>query len=315
MSKISDYIKAIMKRSPISIRLHDHISNMRVRNALDILFFPASACVVLGRSIMTPIAIRGGYEHSLSICAILKDEGEYIKEWIDYHKNIIGVEHFYLYDNDSTDGVQVILKPYIYEGIVTYTRISGKKRQHDAYNDALNRYQRKSKFIAFIDLDEFIFTNGQDAKTWFIENLTDKRSALAINWVVFGSSHFLEKQSGGVLETFLWRSKYGAEKNRHIKTICNPRTVLGFINAHFAVYRIGYSAITYELKTQYGAKSDPLEDGFKLFHYFTKSREEFEKKRLKGKADELSIRDEKEFEEHDFNDVYDDRMKAIWKGK
>ncbi|MBR2734192.1 MAG: glycosyltransferase family 2 protein, partial [Selenomonadaceae bacterium] len=45
---------------------------------------------------------RNLFAHDLAIAAILKNEGHYIKEWLDYHL-LAGVDHFYLYDNDSTD--------------------------------------------------------------------------------------------------------------------------------------------------------------------------------------------------------------------
>ena len=48
----------------------------------------------------------------LSITAVLQNEAPYIKEWIEYHR-LVGVERFYIYDNESTDNVKEILKPYI----------------------------------------------------------------------------------------------------------------------------------------------------------------------------------------------------------
>lgn len=38
----------------------------------------------------------------LSIGAIFKDEAPYLAEWIEFHR-LVGVEHFFLYDNLSTD--------------------------------------------------------------------------------------------------------------------------------------------------------------------------------------------------------------------
>lgn len=40
-------------------------------------------------------------EERLAIVAIAKNEAEYIREWVVFHK-IIGVSHIYLYNNDST---------------------------------------------------------------------------------------------------------------------------------------------------------------------------------------------------------------------
>ena len=54
----------------------------------------------------------------LSICTVFKDEAPYLKEWIEYHK-LLGVEHFRLYNNDSIDNYQEVLRPYIEKGEVT----------------------------------------------------------------------------------------------------------------------------------------------------------------------------------------------------
>ena len=37
-------------------------------------------------------------KYKLSICAIFKNEANYLKEWIEYHR-MVGVEHFYLYNS------------------------------------------------------------------------------------------------------------------------------------------------------------------------------------------------------------------------
>ena len=64
--------------------------------------------------------------HYLSVCAIAKNEGPYFKEWIEWHLNH-GVDKFYIYDNESTDGTKNILDPYIKSGIVDYKLlVSGK---------------------------------------------------------------------------------------------------------------------------------------------------------------------------------------------
>jgi hypothetical protein len=41
-------------------------------------------------------------KHYLSICAIFKDEAPYLQEWIEFHR-LLGVEKFYLYNNNSRD--------------------------------------------------------------------------------------------------------------------------------------------------------------------------------------------------------------------
>ena len=40
-----------------------------------------------------------------SICLIIKDENEYINEWLEWHIRI-GFEHFFIYDNESKVPIQ-----------------------------------------------------------------------------------------------------------------------------------------------------------------------------------------------------------------
>ena len=91
----------------------------------------------------------------LAICAIAKNEGPYFKEWIEWHRKM-GVEKFYIYDNESTDNTREILQPYIDSGIVDYTYYPGYRKQIAAYDDCMTRHREDSRWIAFIDLDEFI---------------------------------------------------------------------------------------------------------------------------------------------------------------
>ena len=48
----------------------------------------------------------------------IKNEGGSLAEWLEYHLRV-GIEHFYLYDNNSNDGTRRVLQPYIDRGLVT----------------------------------------------------------------------------------------------------------------------------------------------------------------------------------------------------
>jgi hypothetical protein len=39
-------------------------------------------------------------------------------QWIEYHK-MVGVNHFYIYDDESLDNSEEILAPYICDGTVS----------------------------------------------------------------------------------------------------------------------------------------------------------------------------------------------------
>lgn len=65
---------------------------------------------------LLPSKAPSSFDYSVSIVAILKNEAPYIREWIQYHL-LVGIQHFYLHDNESTDDVYSILKPFINDGI------------------------------------------------------------------------------------------------------------------------------------------------------------------------------------------------------
>ena len=94
--------------------------------------------------------------YDLAVVAIMKNEGHYLKEWLDYHL-LAGVEHFYLYDNESPDNQAEVVKPYVEAGLVDYFPLPGKAMQMVAYNDAVNRFKFQCRYMAFIDGDEFVY--------------------------------------------------------------------------------------------------------------------------------------------------------------
>ena len=50
-------------------------------------------------------------KHRVALCLIFKNEAPFLKEWLDYHL-ALGVDHFYLYNNNSDDDFREVLRPY-----------------------------------------------------------------------------------------------------------------------------------------------------------------------------------------------------------
>ena len=123
------------------------------------------------------------FPHDLAIAAILKDEGRYLKEWLDYHL-AAGVDHFYLYDNESPDNQAEVAKPYVEAGLVDYFFFPGKAKQFPAYNDAVKRFKFYNRYMAFIDLDEFIYPKTNQSITEVVDEILSQdlnAGGLAIN--------------------------------------------------------------------------------------------------------------------------------------
>lgn len=136
-------------------------------------------------------APRKDFKYKVSLCLIFKDEDPYLKEWLDYHL-LIGVDHFYLYNNNSTDNFREILAPYIEQGSVTLTDFPEKYAQVKAYRDCYERTKGETEWLGYIDADEYVNLISHNS----IKNLLSEFKnypSLYLNWRMFGTSGHLKE--------------------------------------------------------------------------------------------------------------------------
>ncbi|MBR5465976.1 MAG: glycosyltransferase family 92 protein [Bacteroidaceae bacterium] len=241
-------------------------------------------------------------KHYFTICAIAKNEGVYFKEWIDWHHNQ-GAEKFYIYDNNSSDNTKEVLEPYIKSGLVEYIFWPGTKQQLPAYDDCFERHRLESRWMAIIDLDEFIVPIKHKNIVDFLNSIED-HSVVEINWLVYGSSGAERKESGKVMDRFRKHSLPDHPLNHHVKSIVNPRCVCSMIGCHEAACIIGTTVDSHgNIITQGRKKRKPQQDVIRINHYAIKSYEEFLSKRARGRARVNSKRDLGYFERYDLNDI------------
>lgn len=137
-------------------------------------------------------------KYDVSICAIFKNEADYLKEWIEFHR-IIGINHFYLYNNQSSDNYFDVLLPYINEGIVTLKDWPKPQSQMSAYQDFMSNYKSDTKWVGFIDLDEYVVPNKFDNIYDFLKKFDNNRPAILIYWKCFGTSGFRTRNVTGLI--------------------------------------------------------------------------------------------------------------------
>lgn len=254
------------------------------------------------------------YKYNISIVAVLKDEAPYIKEWIEYYK-LLGVNHFYLYDNKSSDNVYEILKPYIKQKTVTYKYVNSDCHpQVQMYTSAVKKYRYKTKYMLFVDIDEFAVPVEKENRS-FLEIVDDifskdnKIGGIGINWLCYGSSGHITKPEKLVIESYLYRAKNDYEANIHVKTIANPRKIK-IAGIHSPIFYsdfyntneegIAFSGVQEYSPFNYNCKYEHL----RINHYSAKSKEEGEKRIAKGFG--KLIKDKHNL--HDKNDIYDPIM-------
>lgn len=269
----------------------------------------------------------------LSICAIFKDEAPYLSEWIEFHR-LVGVERFFLYDNGSGDGGREVVEPWVRRGIVSVEECSiplGEGGQGWAYADALRRARGRTRWLAFIDVDEFLFSPGPTLLPDVLRDY-ERHPGIVVNWQVYGSSGQTTAGDGLVIERFVRRARTRWVRNRRVKSIVDPQRAVRPIGPHFFDYTDGALAVTedhepvrviehraWARRMRRGLLRLPLIETdpyavrhssvkrvsvgrVRLNHYAVRSQEEFEQKTVRHGSSRLAPR---YFAYHDRNEVHD----------
>ncbi len=246
----------------------------------------------------------------LAICATIKDEGPYLRDWIEFHK-IVGVGRFYLYDNGSRDNTREVLGPYLKKGEVVLVDWPIHPGQVQAYNHCLKHFSAAAHWIAFIDLDEFLFGTEQDSLCHVLRDY-EAFCGVVVNWLIFGSSGHARNPGGLVIKNFTRRAPLEFMINSHIKTILHTSSALGCANAHAFFYQgeacpvdEDKNFISPTRKNLFGAVVSPKAAKLRINHYIVKSLQESERKRLRGRATVKALRPKQFFKNLDRNDEVD----------
>lgn len=143
------------------------------------------------------------------IIALIKDEHEYLKEWIDYHLSLGFTEIHLFEDYDSKSHLeitknysQVRLSPLseIYHGHTkSYPSGSSAVKQTNLYNRYLPQVKKYFDWAAFIDIDEFIVIPNQSLEE-FLEEYKDV-SGIYLFWKLYGASGRIHK-SKSIVDTY-----------------------------------------------------------------------------------------------------------------
>lgn len=140
---------------------------------------------------------------SLVVCTLVHNENVYLPEWIEFHR-LQGVDVFALYD-DKSKSPQLFLDSYIRDGIVDLVRVDNftacakrdRSQSHQfvgcqiqSFNDCIDRYRHRARWIAVFDVDEFIFS--PDSSRSLVQVLDSHRDVITFKFLgaVFGNNGF-----------------------------------------------------------------------------------------------------------------------------
>lgn len=243
--------------------------------------------ILLGIDTLPAAAPAGPFKYELAVALRFKNEAPYLAEWLAFHE-AAGIDHFYLYNNNSTDHFQEVLTPFLARDLVTLHDWPKTPASPAADLHCIAHYRHEAKWMAFIDADEFLLPLGEKGLKEILRGFEDF-PGLAVNWIYFGSNGHLERPEGGVLRNF---TKRAAVANRHVKSIVNPRRVIKYGNPHHWFYTGAELPVNTSRRRVFGSFSEPpAADVLRINHYYCKSKEEFmAKAAMKSWADKEGSR-------------------------
>lgn len=226
-----------------------------------------------------------------ALVCIAKEEEKYILEWINYNLKL-GFNDIFICNNDWEF-------EYIHPN-VHIIPINGKRMQWHAYNTCYNKLKESYNWIAFFDVDEFLVLKKHESVNEFLNDYIEY-PAIGINWVFFGDNDLSgqEIKDYSVLSRFTKRQE-GVHSS--IKSIVNTSYPHTFINIHNPVSNIVDTNFNVFTDHSNPKGSDEIAQ---LNHYWCKTKEEFEIKVMKGRADIDEPRNISDFDNNNYNQVVD----------
>ena len=235
-------------------------------------------------------------KRTIAVCAIAKNENLYIKEWVEHYKKI-GVDTIFLYDNNDVDGehFEDVINDDIQSGFVVIINYRGKHKhieqaeaektgyhgtQQDAYEHCYNTYGKDYAWISFFDIDEFLFIDkpyNSDVKGFLNQDKFKGKDAIQLNWKTYGDNGLVFYDTRPVVKRFTKESKRQTE---HVKTIVRTNRKNVSIPCHKVIIKNGKYVYPDGTTTTCGYKQSIRYAGAHLKHYFTKSSEEWAKRKF-----------------------------------
>lgn len=230
------------------------------------------------------------YKYFLSVVTIVRDENPYLEEWIRYHIEEIGVEHFYIYDNESAVPVKDYLESINFKHLDKCTIIdfpTTEWSQQDSHNQFLNDYGKKeTKWFIGIDPDEYVLI--KDKSKSLIEFLNENSDYTAIKciWKHYNANGHEKKTNEPDMVRFTQETDWNDYKHGG-KMFAQSNRISGF-GSYVPLRRMESKIAEFENK-------ELTVDFMQLNHYYTRSYDEWVEKIKRGSSNPTFFRKYSEF--------------------
>ena len=238
----------------------------------------------------------------VAIIACVKCEERYICEWLDWHISI-GVEHFFLADNNEEDyspTLESIVCDYIEQDVVTIIDYCGiKPVQPLCYNSIMEMYGNVYDWYAMIDVDEFLCLPMHNSIHAFLKSIPQDTDIIHLHWRLYGDNDLLTYDNRPVQERFtvaVENNSFHHGYCKYIKSIFRNKAHLDnkignplVINNHHSVnddeIMLRRNSLGEQIVNPRCFMCDFKEEEFNIAyikHFITKTSEEYIDKRKRG---------------------------------
>lgn len=222
----------------------------------------------------------------LAAVLIVKDEATYLEEWIAYHLGH-GVEHFFIYDNRSTDNTTDVLERFMNHGLVTLLSFRQIGGQTDCYRHATRFFGPSAEWLTFTDVDEFFVLPGTERLVDFLARQPEDVTQVQFPWRGFTFGGHMTRPEGLVIKNFGLASEIpdGGFASIGAKPIVRPDAVKA-VYVHVCQMARGRTVDPGGRTIEPSAHMvRPEYSSGQLNHYYSRSVEEFRKKIERGQVD------------------------------
>lgn len=171
----------------------------------------------------------------MAIVLIVRNEARHIAEWARFH-HMAGVTHFLVYDNGSTDGTITAIRSALPAEALTvipwaqrrFRTITGREIHNQvlAYAHALLNFGSAYRWMAFIDVDEFLVPVTARSIPEAMKGL-DGAAHVSLPWQMFGRGGNTTPPEGGVVANYLHRARdsFALTHGLNFKCLVDPSRV------------------------------------------------------------------------------------------
>ncbi len=221
---------------------------------------------------------------NLSLCGCLGYDLPYLIEWLEFHR-LAGVERFFLYNNGDREAQRELLAPYVEEGTVTLHEWPVfPAPQMSAFKHCLDNHGSESRWIAFVDTDEFLFSPAGNSLSGVLRDY-EQYPAVGVCRAFFGPSGQRAKPEGLVTESYTCRWT-GWRGSSFVKSVIDPARTVRPVNPHYFRYADDARAVDELHRPVDGQHAQSVSYGkLRINHYFTRSEEEWLQKTARLRPD------------------------------